>query len=154
MKKETEGMLFAAQEQALRTNSIKAKIDKQPVSLKCRLCGTEEETVIHLASGCHKLVLKQYKRRHDNFSKTKSPQLSVNFLNNCDTKILLQKQIRPDTTRFCLYIYIIINIRTSKTYLVYSHMICHSIKTSIKKLMKFEFYHNINFARIRSVYSI
>ena len=36
--KETEGMLFAAQ-QALRTNSIKAKIGKQLVSPKCRLCG-------------------------------------------------------------------------------------------------------------------
>ena len=39
MKKETEGMLFEAQEQALRTNSIKEKIEKQPVSPKCRLCG-------------------------------------------------------------------------------------------------------------------
>ena len=28
LKKETEGMLFSAQEQALRTNSIKEKIDK------------------------------------------------------------------------------------------------------------------------------
>ena len=41
LKKETEGMLFAAQEQALRTNSIKAKIDKQPVSPKCSLRGTK-----------------------------------------------------------------------------------------------------------------
>ena len=32
LKKETDGMLFAAQEQALRTNSGKAKLDKQPVS--------------------------------------------------------------------------------------------------------------------------
>ena len=30
LKKETEGMLFAAQKQALRTNLIKGKIDKQP----------------------------------------------------------------------------------------------------------------------------
>ena len=29
LKKETDGMLFAAKEQALRTNSIKAKIDKK-----------------------------------------------------------------------------------------------------------------------------
>ena len=43
MKKETEDMLFAAQEQALRTNSIKANIDKQSVSPKCRLCGTKED---------------------------------------------------------------------------------------------------------------
>ena len=67
MKKETEGMLFAAH--ALRINSIKAKIDKQPVSSKCRLCGTKEETVMHLVSGCPKLAQKQYKRRHDNVAR-------------------------------------------------------------------------------------
>ena len=53
---ETESMLFAAQEQALTTNAIKAKIDKQPVSPKCRLCGTKEETVTHLVSACRKLT--------------------------------------------------------------------------------------------------
>ena len=63
LKKETEGMLFATQQQALRTNSIKAKmIDKQPVSPKCRLCGTKEETVMHLINGCPKWTQKQYKR--------------------------------------------------------------------------------------------
>ena len=69
LKKETEGMLFAAQEQALRTNSVKAKIDKQPVSPKCRLCGTKEETVMHLGSGCPKLAQKQYKIRLDNVAR-------------------------------------------------------------------------------------
>ena len=42
-KKETESMLFAAQEHAVRTNSNKANIDKQPDPPKCRLCGTKEE---------------------------------------------------------------------------------------------------------------
>ena len=46
MNKEIEDMLFAAQEQTLRTNAIKAKINKQPVSPKCRLC----ETVMHLVA--------------------------------------------------------------------------------------------------------
>ena len=69
MKKETEGMLFAAQQQALRTNVIKAKIEKQPVSPKCSLCGTKEETVMHLVSGCPKLAQKQYKRRHNNVAR-------------------------------------------------------------------------------------
>ena len=68
LKKETEKMLFAAQKQVLRTNSIKEKIDKQPVSPKHRLCRTNEETVMHLVSGCLKLTQKQYKRRHDNVS--------------------------------------------------------------------------------------
>ena len=56
-------MLFAAQEQVLRTNAIDAKIDKQPISLKYRLCGTMEEPIMHLVSGYPKLV--QYKRIHD-----------------------------------------------------------------------------------------
>ena len=68
-RKETEGMLFTAQEQAVRTNSIKAKIGKQPVSPKCRLCGTKEETIMYLVSGCPKLAQKQYKRRHDNVAR-------------------------------------------------------------------------------------
>ena len=59
-------MLFAAQEQALRTNSIKAKIDKQPVSPKYKLCG---ETDTYLVSGQPKLAQKQYKRRHDNVAR-------------------------------------------------------------------------------------
>ena len=58
-----------AQEQALRTNTIKERIDKQPVSPKCRLCRTKEETVMHLVSGCSKLAKKQYKRRHDNVAR-------------------------------------------------------------------------------------
>ena len=68
-EEETESMLFADQEQTLRTNSIEAKIDKQPVYSKCRLCGTKEETVMHLVSGCPKLAQKQYKRRHDNVAR-------------------------------------------------------------------------------------
>ena len=62
LKKETEGILFTGQEQALRTNSIKAKIDKQPVSPKCRLSGTKEETVMHLVNGFPKLAPRNSKK--------------------------------------------------------------------------------------------
>ena len=37
LKKETEGLITAAQENALRTNSIKARIDKQNIPPTCRL---------------------------------------------------------------------------------------------------------------------
>ena len=37
LKKESEGLLTAAQEQALRTNAIKAKIDKQGCQLKMQV---------------------------------------------------------------------------------------------------------------------
>ena len=37
LKKETEGLITAAQDQSLRTNLIKAEIDKQEVSPSCRM---------------------------------------------------------------------------------------------------------------------
>lgn len=66
LKKETEGLLTAAQDQALRTNSIKHLIDKQDVSPKCRMCGDRDETVAHITAECMVLAQKYYKEwRHD-----------------------------------------------------------------------------------------
>ena len=48
LKKETEAMLCAAQEQAQRVNSIKNHIDSQDVSPMCKLCGESSEMVMHL----------------------------------------------------------------------------------------------------------
>ena len=56
LKRETEGFLIAAQDQALRANAIKVKIDKQGGSPLCRLCGVKDETVDHLVSRCSKIV--------------------------------------------------------------------------------------------------
>ena len=39
LKKETEGLIFAVQEQVLRTNWIRKNIDSQEVSKKCKMCG-------------------------------------------------------------------------------------------------------------------
>ena len=50
LKNETEGLLTAAQDQALWTNSIKNRIDKEDVSPMCRLCGEREETVSHIVA--------------------------------------------------------------------------------------------------------
>ena len=69
LKKETEGLITAAQEQALRTNAIKANIDKQNVSPLCRMCGLKEETVSHIICECSKLAQIEYKRRHDNVAR-------------------------------------------------------------------------------------
>ena len=44
LKKETEGLILAAQEQALRTNSIKYSIDKTSETPLCRLCGEATES--------------------------------------------------------------------------------------------------------------
>ena len=48
LRKETEGLVFAAQEQALRTNWIRKNIDGQEVSEKCRMCGERDVSITHL----------------------------------------------------------------------------------------------------------
>ena len=66
LKKESEGFLMAAQDQALWTNSVKKRIDNQNVSPTCRMCGRREETVSHILAQCTALAQKQYKLwRHD-----------------------------------------------------------------------------------------
>ena len=67
LKRTTEGLIMAAQEQAIRTNHTKAKIDKTQENSKCRMCGKAEERVNHVLSECSKLAQKEYKRRHDCF---------------------------------------------------------------------------------------
>ena len=52
LKRETESLILAAQEQAIRTNVIKAKIDNTQKESKCRMCGKVDETVNHIVSEC------------------------------------------------------------------------------------------------------
>ena len=64
-KRETESLLIAARNNALRTDHIKARIDKTQQNSKCRLYGDRDETINHTISECSKLALKEYKTRHD-----------------------------------------------------------------------------------------
>ena len=50
---------MAAQEQATRTNTIKAKIDKTQEDSKCRTCGKAEEFVNHVLSEYTKIAQKE-----------------------------------------------------------------------------------------------
>ena len=59
------GLILAAQEQALKTNSIKHSIDKTSEAPLCRFCGESTETVRHIVSGCKKLAQNEYRKRHD-----------------------------------------------------------------------------------------
>ena len=45
---ETESLIMAAQEQAIRTNAIKTNIDKTQAERKCRLCAKVDEAVRHI----------------------------------------------------------------------------------------------------------
>ena len=64
-KRETESLLIAAQDNAVRTNHIKARIDKTQQNSKCRLCDDRDETINHIISQCSKLAQREYKARHD-----------------------------------------------------------------------------------------
>ena len=64
-KRETESLQIAAQNNAIRTNHIKARIDKTQQNSKCRLCYDRDETINHIISECSKLAQKEYKTRHD-----------------------------------------------------------------------------------------
>ena len=56
LKGETESLLIAAQDNAIRTNHIKAKIVKTQQNRKCRLCGDGDKTINHIISDCSKLA--------------------------------------------------------------------------------------------------
>ena len=47
LKKETEGMIMTAQEQALRTRNIRKVIDKEKISGMCRICGERGDCGSH-----------------------------------------------------------------------------------------------------------
>ena len=55
---------MAAQNQSIRTNLVKARIDKSQGESLCRMCRKVDENIDHIASGCSKLAQKEYKRRH------------------------------------------------------------------------------------------
>ena len=64
-KRETESLLIAAQNNAVRTNHIKARINRTQQNSKCRLYGDRDETINHIISEYSKLKQKEYKTRHD-----------------------------------------------------------------------------------------
>ena len=57
---------MAAQNQSIRTNLVKARIDKSQGDSLCRMCRKVDESIDHIVS---KLAEKEYKRRHDNLGK-------------------------------------------------------------------------------------
>ena len=66
LKGETEGLLVAAQDQAINTRNYQKVICGHQVESKCRLCSQHEETVDHIVSGCEVLAKTEYISRHNN----------------------------------------------------------------------------------------
>ena len=63
-KRETESLHIAAQNNTIRTNHSKARIDKTQQNSKCGWCGNRDEAINHI-SVCSKSAQKEYKTRHD-----------------------------------------------------------------------------------------
>ena len=68
LKRETES-LIVAQNQSIRTNLVKAKIDKSQGDSLWKMCRKVDESIDHFVSGCSKLAQKECKGRHDNLGK-------------------------------------------------------------------------------------
>ena len=79
LKMETESLIVAAQNQSIRTNLVKATIDKSQGDSLCRMCRKVDESIDHIVSGCSKLAQKEYKRRHDNLGKIVHWKLAIKY---------------------------------------------------------------------------
>ena len=58
MRRETESLIVAAQNQSIRTKLVKAKIDKIHGDSLCRVCRKVDETIDDIVSVCSKFAWK------------------------------------------------------------------------------------------------
>ena len=65
LKGETEGLITAAQDQALNTRYYSKHIIKEGSTDRCRMYHTQAETVEHVISGCQTLAAYKYLNRHN-----------------------------------------------------------------------------------------
>ena len=60
---------MATQNQSIRTNLVKEKIERSQGDSPCRVRRKLDESIDHIVSGCSKLAQKKYKKRHGNLEK-------------------------------------------------------------------------------------
>ena len=51
LKRETEGLIVAVQNQSITANLVKAKIDKSQKDTLCRLCKEADDSIDHVVRG-------------------------------------------------------------------------------------------------------
>ena len=71
MKRKTESLIVAAQNQNIRTNLVKAKIGKSQGDSLSRVCRKVDESIDHVVSDYSKLAHKDYKRRYRRYGMLK-----------------------------------------------------------------------------------
>ena len=65
LKRETESLMFAAQEQAIQTDVFQGRINKSQEQTKCRMCSRADETINHIVRECPKPAHRAYKKTYD-----------------------------------------------------------------------------------------
>ena len=65
LKWETESLLITSQNNAIRINHIKVRIDKTQQNSRSRSGGDRDEMINHILSECSKLAQTEYKTNHD-----------------------------------------------------------------------------------------
>ena len=63
--KEKQGLLTAAQDQALYTRNYQKNIVGNEIDSRCRMCYKQSETIDHIISGCEVLAKVEYIERHN-----------------------------------------------------------------------------------------
>ena len=80
LKKETEELIMAAQDQSLQTRWVKHYINRTTDSMKCRMSGNVTKNVSHIVSECNELAQNEYKKlRHDKVATL------LHFVEKCGT---------------------------------------------------------------------
>ena len=79
-KRETESLQIAPQNKAIRTNHIKARIDKTQ-----QKCGDRDETINHIISECSKLAQEEYKRDTTGWARWSTGKCAGNFNSTIQT---------------------------------------------------------------------
>ena len=64
LERETESLLIAAQNDAIRTNYVKLRIDQTQQNSRCRLFSDRDETLNHIISECGKLAESECDNTH------------------------------------------------------------------------------------------
>ena len=89
-KRETESLLIAVQNNAIRINHIKTRIDKMPQNSKYWLYGDRDESINHIISECGKLGQKEYKTRHDWVGKVINREICNKFKSDHKNKLYMR----------------------------------------------------------------
>ena len=80
LKKETEGMIMAAQDQTLRTTYIQRAINRSNNCPKCKKCYQKDKTINHITSECPALA---QKKRHDTVARALHWNLCKKYQISC-----------------------------------------------------------------------